>query len=58
MIELLKMKKRAGQNTIEYVMVVSVVIIALASMVNMLSRMCSSRLGVIQDYVAEREEAH
>ena len=50
------MNNTRAQNTIEYVMVVSVVVMALAAMVNILSRMYSNRMGIIQDYVAERQE--
>jgi ABC-type phosphate transport system permease subunit len=50
------MNKIRAQHTIEYVMVIGLVILVLSAMVNMLSHLCSNRLGRIQDYVAEKEE--
>jgi hypothetical protein len=50
------MNKTRAQNTVEYVMVISVVLLALGAMATIFSHLCSARLGIIQDYVAEREE--
>ncbi len=48
--------KKNGQNTIEYVIVITVVITALISMFSFFNYLSMGRLQVIQDYVAEREE--
>ena len=48
--------KKNAQNTIEYVMVITVVIAALISMFSFFNYLAMGRLQVIGDYVAEREE--
>lgn len=50
------MDKTGAQHTLEYIMVISFVIIALLAVVNIFSRLNSGRLQQIQDYVTERPE--
>jgi hypothetical protein len=49
------MDKRA-QHTIEYVLVIGVVIVALSALVNVVSRLCTNRLGHVGNYAADKEE--
>ncbi len=51
----MRRNRKLAQSTAEYVMIVSLVIAALLSMVNILSHLNSGRLQKIQDYVTEWE---
>jgi hypothetical protein len=44
-----------AQHTVEYVLLIGVVIVALSAVVNIVSRLCSARLGHVANYAADKE---